>query len=136
MDRDAKVAEELGRKIVEFVGCSLEPYENLLYCLRNVPAKNLVKAFAELAVIFHSRFRPFQIVDKYHDCIVPQKEDLYNGGAGFVGSNPIVQIAGAKKLIEKDPRDIMESGNYSTDIPIMFGANKQEGYFMLGGKLS
>jgi len=61
----------------------------------------------------------------------PQKEDRYNGGMGFGCSNPTIQIAGAQRLIEKDPREIMESGDYATDIPIMFGANKQEGTLVL-----
>ena len=52
---------------------------------------------------------------------------------GFGGSNPVVQIAGAQRIIEQEPRDLMESGNYSKNIPIMFGANKQEGLLIFTG---
>lgn len=58
---------------------------------------------------------------------------MYNGGTGLSCSNPMIQIAGAQRIIEQDPRDIMESGNYTTDVPVMFGANKQEGVSMLTG---
>jgi len=53
---------------------------------------------------------------------------------GFGGSNPVIQTAGAQRIIETDPQTIMESGNYSKDVPIMFGANKQEGVIILTGE--
>ena len=55
---------------------------------------------------------------------------------GFGGSNPIIQVAGAQRIIEQDPRVIMESGNYSKDIPVMFGANKQEGVLVLTSNIN
>jgi len=108
LDREPEDSEKPSRRIAELAGCPLEPYELLLNCLRNVPAKNLVSAYS-----------------KYY------KEDQFNGGMGFGGSNPIIQVAGAQRIIEQDPRVIMESGNYSKDIPVMFGANKQEGVLVL-----
>jgi len=108
LDRDPQVAEKPCRRVAELAGCPLEPYEDLIHCLRNIPAHKIVKAFSAF-----------------------EKEDRYNGGMGFGCSNPTIQIAGAQRLIEKDPREIMESGDYATDIPIMFGANKQEGTLVL-----
>jgi len=108
LDRDPKVAEQPCRRVAELAGCPLEPYSDLIHCLRNIPARKIVKAYKAFV-----------------------KEDRYNGGLGFGCSNPTVQIAGTERLIEKDPREIMESGNYATDIPIMFGANKQEGTLVL-----
>lgn len=60
---------------------------------------------------------------------------MYNGGTGLNCNSPVIQFAGAQRIIEQSPRSLMESGNYSTDVPIMFGANKQEGFSMLGGSL-
>jgi len=52
---------------------------------------------------------------------------------GFSGSNPVIQVAGAQRIIESDPKEIFISGNYST-VPILFGANKQEGVLVLSCK--
>lgn len=48
-----------------------------------------------------------------------QKEDMLNGGLGFSGSNPVIQVAGKERLIEKDPRELLASGNYTTDVPVL-----------------
>ena len=53
LDRDPKVAEEPCRRVAEIAGCPLEPYEDLIYCLRNIPAKKLVKAFSAFVVFIH-----------------------------------------------------------------------------------
>jgi len=52
LDRDPKVAEEPCRRIAELAGCPLEPYKDLLHCLRNIPAEELTAAFAAF-VVFH-----------------------------------------------------------------------------------
>jgi len=56
-----------------------------------------------------------------------------SGGLGFSGSNPVIQVAGAQKIIETAPELLFETGNYSA-VPSFFGANKQEGTLVLGRK--
>jgi hypothetical protein len=48
----------------------------------------------------------------------------------------VIQVAGAQRVLENEPRELFESGNYFTDVPILFGANKHEGSFVLGGSLN
>lgn len=43
-----------------------------------------------------------------------------NGGLGFSGSNPVIQKAGKERAIVREPREIFESGDYSSDVPIMY----------------
>ena len=62
-------------------------------------------------------------------------EDNLKGGLGFGGSSPIIQVAGAQKALDKEPQELFETGNYYTEVPIMFGANEQEGTLILGSKL-
>ena len=33
----------------------------------------------------------------------------------------------------EEPGRLMEDGNYTTDVQIMFGANQQEGIYVMGG---
>jgi hypothetical protein len=47
-----------------------------------------------------------------------QKEDLKNGGMGFGASNPVIQIAGVERILEIEPRQQFESGDYST-VPVL-----------------
>jgi hypothetical protein len=47
-----------------------------------------------------------------------QKEDLKNGGMGFGASNPVIQIAGAERILEIEPRLQFESGDYSS-VPVL-----------------
>jgi len=54
---------------------------------------------------------------------------------GFGGSSPVIQVAGAERLLTEDPRKLMETGNYATEVPILYGANKQEGTLVLACKL-
>ena len=49
---------------------------------------------------------------------VPQREDMLNGNLGFSGSNPVIQVAGAQRIIESDPRELFTSGNFAT-VPTM-----------------
>jgi len=106
IDRDGR-GKKASYRIAELAGCPLEPYDALLKCVRNMNADYLTSAY------------------KFY-----QKEDCKNGGLGFSGSNPVIQVAGAQRIIESDPKEIFASGNYST-VPIMFGANKQEGVLVL-----
>lgn len=39
---------------------------------------------------------------------------MLNGGLGFSGSNPVIQVAGAQRILETDPRDLYASGNFAT----------------------
>ncbi|XP_071452929.1 juvenile hormone esterase-like [Hetaerina americana] len=56
-------------------------------------------------------------------------KELQKGYNGFGGNSPVVQRAGKKKYITMPPLDIIKSGNYS-NVPIMFGANRDEGTFL------
>ena len=67
-------------------------------------------------------------------CVPKQIEDLKNGRLGFGGSSPVIQVAGAQRVLEQEPRMMIESGNYTTQIPMMFGANKNEGVLVLACK--
>ena len=57
------------------------------------------------------------------------------GGLGFSGSMPVIQVAGAQKLIDTEPELLFASGNYSV-VPTLFGCNKNEGTTVLGSKKS
>jgi len=107
LDRDGK-GKEASLKIAEMSGCPLEPYEDLLTCVRNVDAAIITQAYQDFS-----------------------REDMLNGNLGFSGSNPVIQVAGAQRVIESDPRELFTSGNFAT-VPTMFGANKQEGTLVLG----
>ena len=63
-----------------------------------------------------SIFTYIYIYQIFDFCI--QKEDAINGGMGFGASSPVIQIAGAQRILEIEPRLQFESGNYST-VPIM-----------------
>jgi len=52
-NRDPKEAEETCRKLAKLAGCPLEPYEDLIHCLRNIPARKIVKTFSEIQVFFN-----------------------------------------------------------------------------------
>ena len=43
-------------------------------------------------------------------------------------------MAGAERVLEREPIEMMESGDYNTDVPILFGTTKQEGVLVLGGE--
>jgi len=40
-------------------------------------------------------------------------EDTLAGGLGASGSNPVIQVAGAQRIIEAPPELLLASGNYS-----------------------
>jgi hypothetical protein len=42
-------------------------------------------------------------------------------------------VAGEDRLLTEEPGRLMEDGNYTTDVQIMFGANQQEGIYVMGG---
>ncbi len=43
---------------------------------------------------------------------------MINGGLGFSGSNPVIQVAGVQRIIETDPRELYTSGNWN-NVPTM-----------------
>lgn len=47
-----------------------------------------------------------------------KSDDLSKGGLGFSGSNPVIQVAGKERIIETDPGELLESGNFAT-VPTM-----------------
>lgn len=106
VDRDGR-GKKASTRVAEIAGCPLEPYSELLNCVRHLDAQNLTDAYGEF-----------------------RKEDLKNGGMGFGASNPVIQIAGAQRILEIEPRQQFESGDYST-VPVLFGANKHEGVLVL-----
>lgn len=95
-----------GLRIAEFAECPLEPYEELLYCLRNMDEVELRRA-----------------QQKY------SREDGAAGGLGFGGQSPIVQTAGKERALTREPKELFESGDYATDVRVLMGANKHEGLF-------
>ena len=64
---------------------------------------------------------------------VIQSEENHKGELGFGGTIPVIQVAGAQRVLEREPRELLETGNYFTETPILFGANQQEGTLVLGG---
>ncbi len=51
---------------------------------------------------------------------------------GFGGSSPCAQTNGATLYLTKHPEEILISGDFEAK-PIVFGSNKHEGSFVLGG---
>lgn len=43
---------------------------------------------------------------------------MVQGGLGFSGSNPVIQVAGAQRILESDPRELYASGNFA-HVPTM-----------------
>ncbi|XP_046449413.1 juvenile hormone esterase-like [Daphnia pulex] len=96
-------------KIAELAGCPLEPYEDLLNCVQTIDAELLSAAMKEYT----------------------NEDKVMNGGLGF-SFLPVIQVAGAQRIIESDPRQLFNSGNF-TIVPTMFGANQQEGSLTVAG---
>lgn len=44
---------------------------------------------------------------------------MLNGGLGFSASNPVIQVAGKDRVIDQDPRELLASGNYTTEVPVL-----------------
>jgi len=105
---DARALQN-GRSIVEETGCPMEPKEDMVACLRTIPAQQLIQAEGRA-----------------------NGKDRKNGGLGFGGCSPVIQKAGVEKLLTEEPIKLIEAGAYATDVPIMFGANQEEGIFVLG----
>jgi len=101
LDRNAT---KHGYRIAELAGCPLDPYEALLHCLRSIDPVVLRRAQGQYS-----------------------NEDERNGGLGFGGSSPVIQVAGKERYLTDEPRKLIESGNYHTEAHIMFGANEGEG---------
>ncbi|EFX79248.1 hypothetical protein DAPPUDRAFT_225204 [Daphnia pulex] len=101
LDRNAT---KHGYRIAELAGCPLEPYAELLHCLRSIDPVALRRAQGDYS-----------------------NEDERNGGLGFGGSSPVIQVAGKDRYLTDEPRKLIESGNYHTEAHIMFGANEGEG---------
>ena len=57
------------------------------------------------------------------------------GRLGFGGASPVIQVAGKERILEREPSQLIRSGQYNTDVPIMFGANKQDGVIFIGGNI-
>lgn len=45
-----------------------------------------------------------------------QNEEVKNGGLGFGGASPVIQYAGAQRALEREPRAIIEDGDYATEV--------------------
>ncbi|XP_047474799.1 juvenile hormone esterase-like [Penaeus chinensis] len=59
-------------------------------------------------------------------------EDRQRGEMGFRGAAPVTQVAGlAGSLVTKLPEEYFADGDVA-DVPLMIGANKHEGSFVLG----
>ena len=64
-----------------------------------------------------------------------QKDERFNGRMGFGGTSPCAQTKGDKVFIDKHPEDMLKDGDFAPK-DIVFGANKHEGSFVLGGMIS
>jgi len=106
LDRDAR---RHGLRIAELAGCPLEPENELVQCLRTVDAQTLLRAEGRA-----------------------NNEDRRNGGLGFTGCSPVIQRAGKERMLEREPRLILEDGEYDTSLSVFMGANQQEGIYVLG----
>ena len=130
LDRNATAT---GYRIAELAGCPLAPKDELVSCLRNIDAAVLTTAQREYEVSDSNYFIFYFIFKK--NCLFnfSKRENRKYGGNGFGGASPVIQYAGKERLLTEEPGVLMESGNYTTDIDIMFGANQQEGIYVLGG---
>ncbi len=54
---------------------------------------------------------------------------------GFGGTSPCAQTAGTEIFLDKHPEEVLIEGNFDPK-PMVMGANKHEGSFVLGGKRS
>lgn len=52
----------------------------------------------------------------------------------MTGTHAIVQKTGSSRVVEQDPRQQFNSGDF-LKVPLMVGVTKHEGTFILGGKL-
>jgi len=107
IDRDGR-GKVASTRIAQIAGCPTTPYSAMLNCVRTIDAQTLADAYFTYSA-----------------------EDMLAGGLGFSGSNPVIQVAGAQKIIDTAPELLFASGNYSA-VPALFGANKQEGTLVLG----
>jgi len=41
---------------------------------------------------------------------------MLNGGLGFGGASPVIQVAGARKALSREPREILDEGDYDTSV--------------------
>jgi len=73
----------------------------------------------------------YEISDCTHDMVSDQREKGY---MGFEGVSPVVQtenIASTNRLIKKMPLEYITNGE-AVDVPVMMGANRDEGSFVFG----
>lgn len=45
-----------------------------------------------------------------------KNEDMLSGGLGFGGQSPVIQVAGAQRALTREPRAILEEGDYDTNV--------------------
>ena len=53
---------------------------------------------------------------------------------GFGGTSPCAQTKGEKVFLDRHPEDMLKDGDFAPK-DIVFGANKAEGSFVLGGMI-
>ncbi|XP_037075338.1 carboxylesterase 1C-like [Pollicipes pollicipes] len=97
-------------QMADRINCTFRPFDQLLQCMRNVPAKDLV-----------------QLTDDFTSA------ERLVARNGFDGVNPVVQPSTLTVpiLLPKDPLAIFEEGTYNK-VPTMQGCNKNEGSFVFG----
>ena len=66
--------------------------------------------------------------------IILQKDERFNGRMGFGGTSPCAQTKGEKVFLDRHPEDMLKDGDFAPK-DIVFGANKAEGSFVLGGMI-
>jgi len=107
-----KEPEYHARRIAGKVGCDLPDQEDMILCLKDLPAINITLA--------HSEYR---------------KEERSRGELGFGGTVPCAQTKGLDHQTfyfeGQHPADILRLGHYE-HMPILYGANSHEGSYVYG----
>ncbi|KAG7156928.1 Venom carboxylesterase-6-like 5 [Homarus americanus] len=90
-------------------GCQTNDADELYECMLNMTADHMSLSMAAFVA-----------------------KDRSQGGMGFKGAAPVTQGSNVSdRLLEHDPLQYFLDGNV-TDVPLMIGANKHEGSFVLG----
>jgi len=108
-----KEPEKHAKEIASVMDCPSDDLSAMINCLKNE------KSAADIVTAHKAYYT----------------EERKNGQLGFGGSVPCAQTHGPQKFITKPPMDIIidhHANGSPKNIPALFGANKDEGSFVLG----
>ena len=116
------------------VGCPTDTLDEMVRCLKNEKsAQDIVDTHTQYIVSFSKTL--ILILKLQIRIFFFQKDERFNGRMGFGGTSPCAQTKGDKVFIDKHPEDMLKDGDFAPK-DIVFGANKHEGSFVLGGMIS